>query len=223
MSGTALVVIGNGRGDYLEQAVVSASQYLPDLTTKIMVNDTGNGHYAKHLNRTYGDHFYLIHHAKNMGMAKAVQDGWRAAQLAGCSHVFHLEEDFVLTAPVPIVEMERMLRQRPTLASVTLKRPPWAGIELQLGDQLAAICSLSECQADGPLTLHRHLFSLNPSLIPRWVIDLGWPSGELGVGNESGMTKKLLDLGCYFSVWGTVEDPPLCEHIGVQRGTEWSL
>lgn len=220
---TALVVIGNGREAYLHRAIESAEQYLPNIDLRIMVNDTGDPGYAERLDANYPNFDALIHHGSNLGMAAAVQSGWNAALMFGAENVFHLEEDFILTAPIPLGEMRVVLEFRRDLASITLKRPPWAGIEVELGDQLAAICSLAEHREDPPVTRHKHIFSLNPSLIPRRVIEQGWPSGPLGVGNEAGMTTMLLAEGYWFSVWGTVEDPPLCAHIGYERGSEWQL
>jgi hypothetical protein len=193
-----------------------------------MVNDSGDDYYARKLDEEYPE-FAITHHPANRGMAAAVQTGWKMALGVNSDYCFHLEEDFVITQDVNMNDLMNTLYFDPELASITLKRPPWAGIEVSLGDQLAAIqheaswFDVRQAWDQNSVTRHNHLFSLNPSLIKREVIEMGWPSGPLGVGNEAGMTRKLLGAGYVFGVWGTVKDAPMCEHIGYTRGKDWQL
>jgi hypothetical protein len=67
------------------------------------------------------------------------------------------------------------------------------------------------------------IFSLNPCLIPRWVRELGWPSGPIGVGNESGMTARCAKAGLRFAFWGEKNTSPHVTHIGASRSSGWAL
>lgn len=238
---TVLVVIGNGRFQYLKRAVESASKHLV-VDAMVMVNDTGNPAYAPVLNETFPDFDIIVSHGSNKGMAMAVQSGWNAAiAMYDADYVFHLEEDFVLTEDLDLDAMRHVLATNEHLASLVLKRQAWAAEEVAAGGQIPLTEArgwpcIEHTQAvyeDGSDEFdkyrmvhwveHESLFSLNPCLIPRRALDLGWPSGPLGTGNESGMTTRCLGAGMKFAYWGAKDDPPRAEHIGYMRGGEWQL
>lgn len=168
------------------------------------------------------------HH--ELGMAGAVQKAWKWALDIGADYVVHVEEDFVFDRLIPVGAMRRILELCPHLAQVVLKRQPWsteeaeAGGQIELGELRGGV--FTECSGLGVdlnWVEHSTLFSLNPCLIPRRTFELGWPAGPLGVGNESGMTKKCLDAGMRFAYYGRKKDPPRCTHVGHQRGPGWRL
>jgi hypothetical protein len=70
----------------------------------------------------------------------------------------------------------------------------------------------------GPYCVHTRCFSLNPCLIPRAVLELGWPDG-----NEAEMTTLLVSKGYRFAVWGSRQDGPRVEHTGQNRAAGWRL
>lgn len=220
----ALVVIGNGRLDYLKQAITSAQRHLNPIHACIMVNDSGDPAIGRELDETYPG-FRIIHHAQNQGMAAAVQSGWSAALETPADWIVHLEEDMEMIRDVPLIESINVLKVSPTLAQMCWKREPWWGssAEISHGDQLLAICDQSNWGQTDTHTFHDHLFSLNPCVIPRRIVEMGWPGGPLGVGNESGMTDKLKEAGYLFGSWGGFSDEPWCRHLGYERGTAWQL
>jgi hypothetical protein len=65
---------------------------------------------------------------------------------------------------------------------------------------------------------HKRIFSLNPCVIPRRVLDLGWPDG-----NEAEMTTNLVASGYRFAFYGKRDDPPRVIHVGAERGIGWRL
>ena len=65
---------------------------------------------------------------------------------------------------------------------------------------------------------HRNFFTLNPSLYPKWVVNLGWENGW----GEKEFSERLFSnslVKCGF--YGTIKDDPLVHHIGDARGGNW--
>lgn len=221
-----LVVIGDGRGDFLVQAVRGVKDNVTHgFSARIMVDDSGDPRYGEKLDIIYPE-FDIIHGGRR-GMAGAVQAGFDAALAYGPDYVLWIEEDMLLTRPVPVADAIAAMEWLPgRLAQIAFKREPWWGSpdEMRHGDQLAAIVELApNSGTTATHTWHDYLFTLNPSVIPRRVLELGWPSGPLGVGNESGMTRRCLDAGYVFGSWGHVGDEPWATHIGAYRTAAWML
>lgn len=162
----------------------------------------------------------IYDHDHTLGMAGAVQAAWSWALDWGAEYLLHVEEDFRFHE-LPLDGMLAVLEANPHLAQVVLKRQPWSSEEHAAGG-IIELDPAAYTQRDG-FVESRKLFSLNPSLIPRRVLELGWPSGPLGVGNETGFTAKCLAAGYSFGMYGRIEDPPRVEHVGLMRGNGWRL
>lgn len=217
----AVVVIGDGRGQYLQQAVQSiTSNVLHPITARIMVDDSGDPAYGAELDILYPE--YIIIHGGRRGMAGAVQAGFDAALSVDPDYVLWVEEDFILTRQLPIGQAIQVLESHQNLAQMLFQRQPLS--EIEDPDVIAGlIASSTTHRVHASYTEHDAIFSMNPCLIPRRVVAMGWPAGPLGVGNEAGMTAKLLDAGYSFGVWGHVGDHRYCEHIGAVRSAEYML
>lgn len=203
----ALLVVGNGRLDYLAQAIdsldVEADHYL-------MIDDSGDASVARTLDREYPD-FEIVHHGWNYGMAAAVKTGWSWALDKGADHILHWEEDFTQTAPLPIHEAITILDTQHDIAQMLFQRQPLTPVEIAAGSVVGAMNPTHlETWA-----IQRHIFSLNPCVIPRRTLELGWPAG-----NEAEMTRRVLDEGWSMGVW---LDGPLVHHIGEHRAPNWQL
>jgi hypothetical protein len=161
-----------------------------------------------------------------LGMAGAVQAGFDWALSTDAEFVLWVEEDFRFV-DLPLTGMAWVLTHCRHLAQVVLKRQPWSVEEQQAGGQIETNpAAYSECSAFGAnihWVEHSTLFSLNPCLLPRRTLELGWPSGPLGVGNESGMTQRCQNAGLRFAYYGKRDDPPRCEHVGHHRSSGWRL
>lgn len=207
---TALLVIGNGRLDYLHQSVDAALQHLPEFDHYLMIDDSGEAIVRRQLARHYPD-FTIHSHEHNQGMARAVQSGFDLCLQTDADFVFWLEEDMVIYRPIPMNLALSAMCWEPHLAQMLFQRQPLSPDEHATGSVVGAMGPLTERYGFYEQT---HIFSLNPCLIPRNVLELGWDSD-----NERGMTKKLLDHGLTFGVW----DGQYVEHIGVARGKQWQL
>lgn len=206
----ALLVIGNGRLQYLHRVVDAALEHLPEFDYYCMIDDSGDPSVGRELMRNYPD-FLLWASPQNTGMAKAVQAGFQLICELGCDYVFWLEEDMLITRPIPFDLAVNALIWEPHIAQMLFQRQPIAEAEIAAGSVIGAMGDVTERYGFYEQT---HIFSLNPCLIPRNVLELGWDPD-----NEAGMTKKLLDHGFTFGVW----DGQYVEHIGVERGKQWQL
>ncbi len=157
-----------------------------------------------------------------LGMAGAVNAAWSWAIENDVDYLLHVEEDMHFTRTVDVQRLVDILDLNAELAEVTLVRQPWSQEEALAGGvakKLGAIPHSCDCE-DPPLrwSTQDYIFSLNPSLIPRRILELGWPAG-----NEAEMTSILLDRGYEFGLYGHPEDAPVIEHVGHVRGAGWRL
>lgn len=200
-----LVVAGMHRDQYLHQTRDRLSDYHPQLfATRIESHDT-----------------------VGLGMARGIQAAWDLALRQEWDYLLHWEEDMLPTRPAPLDDAVAVLEAHPHVAQMLFQRAPWWGSdpEMQTGSVLGGMLTVAPdkvVQRDG-WAEQTHIFSLNPCLIPRRVVELGWPEGPLGIGNESGMTIRLLALGMSFGVWTPADGLTYAEHIGHERGTGWKL
>ena len=220
----AVVVVGDGRPQYLSQAVASLEQHFPEslLEAMILINDAADENYSDHLRQEYPQFDRQIHHETRRGLAGAVRSAWETALEYPIDYVFHAEEDFTYTTDIPVGQMAYLLQEYSNLAQVVLMRNP-VPHEKAAGGVIQASLSDHIERHDGNLLWveHTKLFSFNPCLIPTRVIE---SAVELAPNFlEHDVTDLLLDLGYKFSYWGGMTSEPLCHHIGDQRssGYHW--
>lgn len=217
MTAIDLVVITDGRGEYLSRTMASAHEHIIwPFEQRIMVDDSGEPRYTAWLREQFPA-FDIIAHPQRRGLAAAVQTAWAATT---ADQVFHLEEDFTFNGPIDIGGMSRALWDATYLAQIVLKRQPWSAEEKQAGGIVEMHPDAYDQRFAGssPVTVHDRIFSLNPCLIPRKIIARGWPDS-----NEAGMTKLLVDDMFRFAFWGRPGDPPTVTHIGERRTIGWAL
>lgn len=188
-------------------------------TTCVVISDRGDTHLPR-ITQELSDleiEFLLVddrnHH---LGLAGAVREAWRLALHTDCDYLLHIEEDFTFPAGIPVAEMVKVAERSPHLAQVVLKRQPWNDTEKQAGGIIEAAPHAYRQRLG--FVEHTEIFSLNPCIIPRRVLELGWPDG-----NEAEFTIRLLDLGYRFAFFGYTADPPRCIHLGNERAAGWRL
>lgn len=174
-----------------------------------------------HLDGLDGPSIVIDDREHKFGMAGAVRAAWEWALDVGADFLWHQEEDFLITAPVDLTSLAAILGWTPHLAQVVLKRQPWSPLEVSAGGIVELNPFDYTERSFGPLaeyTEHQRIFSLNPCLIPRWVLELGWPDG-----NEAEFTHRCLHRGLSFAFYGGRDDSPRCHHVGAVRGEGWRL
>lgn len=218
---TAIVFIDDGRPDYLAQSVESVERHvgLSLSDPLILINDAGNPEYSETLLKLYFRFERIVNHDERRGLAGAVRSAWETALEQDVDYVWHMEGDFILTQNLFLSDMYSVLKENPQLAQLVLKRQPWSPEEIQAGGQIETAPELYvDCKG---FVSHKRLFSFNPCLIPRHVVELALAGP--GDGLERGVTDTLLDAGYSFGYLGDRFDPPRCEHIGINRspGYHW--
>lgn len=215
-----LVVVGDGREEYLAEAIASVrSELQGDIVKKAIIDDSGDREYGHHLVQRYPD-FDVISHGQRMGMAMAIRSAWAYALTSGAPFVFHLEEDFVFNRTIRLEALINILNDHPQLSQIVLQRQPWSSEEQGVGNVIAYAAPDAQRHDTRGFRWCEHdsIFSVNPTLIPRRVVEMGWPTD-----NEAGMTEALRAAGMTMGWLGDVGDPPAVTHIGHRRGEGWKL
>jgi glycosyltransferase involved in cell wall biosynthesis len=213
----ALVVITDGRMEYLRQCAASlAENAAHDYVARIVVDDSGDGDHAIEAARLL-DASVLVHHPQRRGLAAAVNSAFQQVLASGADYAFHVEEDFIFPETVPLVEMARLLHEHSVLAEMVLLRQPWSPNEQVVGGYLNE-APQAYTDRDGYLE-HRRIFSLNPCMYPARTARYPWPAH----GDEGDFTKKMVGEGYRFAVYGGRDDEPRCLHLGVRRSASWTV
>lgn len=223
----ALLVITDGRDDYLARCVASANEQLRGpISERWMFDDTGDDTYRRRLAKRF-PRFQHINGGPRQGFGGAINSAWRQlAEHSSAEYVLHIEQDFTFNRPVDLTQLATVLRERPHLAQLALRRQPWNDAETAAGGIVELHPDAYEERYDqrGQSWLeHRLFFTTNPSLYRRDLCEAGWPTrpqseGHFGIGLlRDGLPWGVSGPDVRFGFWGARADPPWVEHIGHQR------
>jgi len=205
----ALMVITDGRWDYLQRTLESAAECLDyPFSQRILVDDSGE---------ELGfcpDGFEFVKNTPRRGLAGAIQSGWDALD-ADIDYVFHLEDDFIFPDVVDVELMIELLEYENDLAQIALLRQPWSPEEKQAGG-IYSIGPERFKQKYG-FVQQQHLFTFNPCLYPIGV------ARDYRAGLEAELTADLLKDGWSFGYLGELGDEPRTIHIGIRRSRNYQL
>jgi hypothetical protein len=196
-----LLLITDGRDDYLTRTLCSAMVNLPRPEEVVLVDDRA------HL----------------LGFAGAIQSGWDRILETDAKWIFHLEADFTFNEPVNLEGMAELAANE-HVAQVALKRQPWSPHEIDAG---GIIETDPDAYEEGRFnsdkrfghrytyTAHRKFFTTNPCLYRRDIAERGWPQeaeseGKFGI-------RLFQDPAIVSTFWGGKADPPKVHHIGDTR------
>lgn len=189
-----LLLITDGRDDYLTRTLCSALVNLPTPEDVVLVDDRA------HL----------------MGFAGAIQSGWNRILATDAEFIFHLEGDFTFNERIDLGAMAALAAD-PHIAQVALKRQFWNPQEIRAGGVVELNPdTYEEGRHNGhTYTAHRNFFTTNPSIYRRDIAERGWPQepeseGKFGI-------KLFRDPAVVSTFWGGKFDPPRVEHIGETR------
>jgi hypothetical protein len=220
----ALLVMTDGRDDYLRRCLASLDNVHGPITEMWMHDDTGDYLQRAALSVRHPAFIQLGHGARR-GFGGAISYAWsQLAARSAARWVFHVEQDFVFTRPVDLAEMAAALDATPTLVQMALRRQPWAPDEHAAGGvvELHPDAYADHDHDGNPYLRHRLFFTTNPSLYHRSLTTCTWPTGP---NSEGRFTHRLLRDGMGpvegphigFAYWGSRTDPPWVEHIGARR------
>jgi hypothetical protein len=215
----ALLVITDGRLDYLKRTVASVTAALHGpVSERWMFDDTGDERHRSDL-RVMFPTFIHINGGPRRGFGGAIQHAWtHLLERSEAGYVFHCEQDFTFNREIHLSEMVAVLDQNPQLAQLCLRRQPWndeeraAGgiVESHPGDYAEMVDHAHRHWLE-----HRRFFSTNPSLYRRSLMEQGWPNVE---HSEGIFTHHLLsDPDIRFGFWGSRDSGEWVTHIGNER------
>lgn len=205
----ALMVVTDGRWDYLQRTLESAAQCLDwPWHQKLLVDDSGEKQGFS------PDGFDFVKNMPRRGLAGAIQSGWDAID-SEVDYVFHLEDDFIFPDVVDLELMIELLEYEPELAQIALLRQPWSPQEQQAG----GIYGVDPVRFKNKYGFveQRHLFTFNPCLYPASI------TREYEAGLEAELTSELLKDGWRFGYLGELGDQPKTFHIGLRRSKNYQL
>lgn len=205
----ALMVITDGRWDYLQRTLESAAECLDyPWSQRILVDDSGED---------VGfcpTKFDFVKNTPRRGLAGAIQSGWDALD-EDIDYIFHLEDDFIFPDHVDIDLMLELLEYENDLAQMALLRQPWSPQEQQAGG-IYWIEPERFKQKQG-FVQQQHLFTFNPCLYHISVVQ------NYRAGLEAELTAELLKDGWKFGYLGELGDEPRTIHIGLRRSRNYQL
>lgn len=210
----------DGRRDYIESAIQSLEEMVTGpITRRIIHDDSGDPNYAGWLAATFPG--WQIHSTgSRSGFAGAIQSAWRLLEDVESYYVFDVEDDFIYNEPVDLDALVELLRMRPYLAQIALKRQPW-GTEPPGG--FMAQAPSWYVQWPGWVETRRN-WTTNPSVYRRDLVYLGWPDAPDSEGYFGFALKEDFGLpwgieagDVQFGIWGRIDDPPAIDHIGEER------
>lgn len=218
MTNVSLVIITDGRLEYLEQTLMSLSNNVKyPYFEKLIINDCEDEVFKKsvgYLSEFYG--LKPIHHEKKRGFAGSYDTAFKNVSRE-TNFVFFSEDDFTFNEEIEIGRMIFILNYNRNLVQCCLKRQPWNEQEKEAGGIIEQLPELYDERsvADVKWTEHRLFYSTNPNLTPFWVIEKGWP---LLPKSEEEFSKKLFSnpnlRSCFYG--GKFESPTVT-HIGFNR------
>ncbi len=215
----ALLCMTNGRRETITRTIPSAIEKLwpYSMISEFWIHDdSGDPGYRRWL-ESFG--WRVIESEGRTGFDGAIRSAWaQLRELSDADFVFHLEDDFVFLDRVPLGDFVDVLRARPHLVQMALRRQPWNEREVLAG---GVIEQHPEEYVEHELGRrrwleHRMFFTTNPSLYRRELLDVEWPEGD---ESEGRFTHHLLieDDRHRFGYWGTRGEGHRVEHIGTHR------
>jgi hypothetical protein len=207
-----LLVMTDGRDNYLSETLASAAKNLPELRIFIH-DDSGNQEHNAFLAHTYPH--ATIFGGPRLGFSGSIQRAW--SSVPECQWIFHLEDDFTFNEPVDLAGMITILENHPYLVQLAFLRQPWSGPEIRHGGVIGLNpLSYEDCTYDGLVwTEHRNFFTTNPSLYSYKLATQGWPQVEF---SEQKMAARLFnDPSAKSAYYGSKFDNPRVHHIGNER------
>lgn len=215
MTAIALLVMTDGRRQYIKHAIDSAScKLIGSIGPRFMFDDSGDAENHQWLRDNFPD-FDLIYKETRQGFGGAINSAWDYIKKYDFDYVFHLEDDFTFNRGIPLEDMAQVLKDNPHVYQMALCRQAWNHEEREAGGVIQRWSSDLH-QQDGWIS-HRLWFTTNPSLYRKSLIETReYPNVKDSEGHFS-QSIITSDPAALFGYWGQKTDPPWVEHIGIQR------
>lgn len=223
-----LLVMTDGRGDYLQDTIASFEEKVTGtITRRVIHDDSGDLDYSGWLRETFMN-YEIIYGGDRLGYSGAVQRAWFELNHDDNRFTFHLEDDFVFNRSVDLDEIAEFLDEHWWLAQMALRRSAWGreqrGFVEDAPSAYTEMKTVSWKQPEHRWLEHQLYYTMTPHLYRSRLRSVGWPDGE---GSEIHYKDKLLQQGLPWNVlgeqtkfgfWGGIEDgADAVTHIGEKR------
>jgi len=218
-----LLVMSDGRREYLERTMLSLGGILADVEHWVIHEDSGDPADAKWAAGKFPG--WRVHATgARSGFGGAIRSAWDLirADYPDATHVLHWEGDFTLNRPVEVRDMCAVLDDRPHLAQMALRRQAWNAEEIAAGGIIERWPGdFIEIKYGHTVWLeHRRWFTTNPCVYRAGLLDGGWPDGAESEGHFS--AEVFADTEMRAGYWGARDEAPWVHHIGdIRAGTEY--
>jgi len=217
--GMTLLVMTDGRRDCITPTLASLENLRGPITQRVIHDDSGDPDYTAWLKATFPA--YRVHATPGRsGFDGAYRSAWSWLR-EHCRNpwIFSTEDDFVLQRLVNLPRLADVMRRRPALAQMALRRQAWNDAEKAAGGIVEQHPADYQDwrHEDAAWLEHRRFFTTNPHLTRLdFVAAHDWPTGAHSEGRFSvELFAAEPQTRCGF--WGPRTDPPLVEHIGHTR------
>lgn len=215
----ALLLMTDGRTEYIHQTISSANSMLKGpITERWMHDDSGDEGYRQWL-RSQFPAFTHIGEGPRRGFGGAYSFAWKTLLAKStASFIFGLEDDFTFNREISLEDMAKVLDDNPHIYQMALRRQAWNQEEIRAGGVIERWPDdFEEVKQEGLVWLeHRRWYTTNPNLCRRSLLEREWPitkdaEGHFGISLfAEGPTVR-----CGY--WGQKTDSAWVEHIGRQR------
>lgn len=212
-----LLVMTDGRDDVLAETLRSAEQRLRGpISRRIIHDDTGSVDHAVSIADRYQCYEVICAKGRS-GFGGAIRSAWAEVRKTSEPYLFHLEDDFTFNRTIDLLAMVDVMEHHPHLVQMALRRQPWNERERAAGGIVEADPGdFAESRwFQHRFLTHRRFYTTNPALVPRWVVDQGWPDGEQSEGRFG--ISLFSDPRLQAAFWGSRESGEWVTHIGAQR------
>jgi hypothetical protein len=222
MTNFAALMMCDNRTQYTAESILSLREHLPDGVKLYLHDDSSDWSFQQWLSMFVGDCSWpgeveILTAPEKRGFGGAIAAAWAHVYEQGHDFVFHTENDFTYNELIPLDTMSHILDIDTNLGQVALLRQPWNAKEKLAGGIIPSYPqgTFRERRLGRVAYLeHDAFWTTNPSLIPNYILGLGWPD----VPESEGMfTFKLRAMGVHFGFLGQLGDEPRVTHIGNDR------
>lgn len=212
----ALMVMTDGRRDYIHQTINSAMSQLKGPITEFWMHDDSGDEGNRQWLKTNFPTFTQIGEGSRKGFGGAYSFAWKTLAIQSeASYIFGLEDDFTFNREVLLEDMVRILEENPNVYQMALRRQAWSSAEIQAGGVIE-LWPESFHQKEGWIS-HRLFFTTNPNLYRRSLIETReYPNVKDSEGHFS-QSIITTDPDAQFGYWGLKTDDPWVTHTGIRR------
>jgi len=231
------IIISAGRENYLQQTARSVfgldnpeghGYMTPDVRGTIVSDDSQNPEFAEWLDQNFsGGNCIIGHHKEKLGMCGCVDWAWKNIP-DECEFVQHLEDDFILEAPVDLTQLAFVLHRVKWISQLWLMRQPWYPTEREAGGiyRLRGPNNWSVRSVNGPDGWPLYwteyatgrFWTHNPSLYRYDIVKQCLKENGSyfnGPFCEEQMAQWTWDHGLRSAFWGRPDETHRVKHIGV--------